>query len=191
LTGCYAHNTATFNNSRDGGCYSEQWIEQFESKTFPAILKDSGYQTFYAGKYLNQYDSKHVPRGYDEFYGLHGNSKYFNYTLNENGNIVKYGDGQDDYYTNVIKRQILNFLSKQTKDKPFIAIASTPSCHAPFTPEDKYKNSLSNLTAPRTRNFNVGANGLDKHWLMTMKPKKLSQATVEKIDEFYRMRLGE
>lgn len=189
LTGNYAHNTNTFNNSKDGGCYSENWIENHESRTFPAILNRNGYRTFFAGKYLNQFYSKLVPDGYDEFYGLHGNSKYFNYTLNENGKIVNYGDRQEEYYTNVIKRQIKQFIRKQTKDEPFFAIASTPSCHAPFTPEEKYKNSFPNLTAPRLKNFNHGASGIEKHWLMTMPPKKLSQATVGKIDEYYRMRL--
>ncbi|KAG5684857.1 hypothetical protein PVAND_014067 [Polypedilum vanderplanki] len=189
LTGNFAHNTNTFNNSLNGGCYSNEWIENHELRTFPAILNNHGYRTFYAGKYLNQYYSNLIPQGYDQFYGLHGNSKYFNYTLNENGNIIKYGDNQEDYYTNVIKSQILNFLSNQTKDEPFIAIVSTPSCHAPFTPEEKFNNSLSNFTAPRTSNFNVGSRGLDKHWLMTMKPKELSQETIAKIDEFYRMRL--
>lgn len=37
-----------------GGCYSDHWRKQIEPATFPAQLKANGYQTFYAGKYLNQ-----------------------------------------------------------------------------------------------------------------------------------------
>lgn len=52
LTGLYAHNHGTVNNSRSGGCGNSS-IE-FESRTFANILHLGGYKTFYAGKYLNQ-----------------------------------------------------------------------------------------------------------------------------------------
>lgn len=93
-----AHNHRTTNNSLNGGCYSAFW-QQLEAYTFPAILKDNGYHTFYAGKYLNQYYCTDVPDGYDQFYGLQGNSKYYNYTLNENGALRQY---TDEYLTDVL-----------------------------------------------------------------------------------------
>lgn len=176
------------NNSRNGGCYSEEFIEKYESKTFPAILNENGYITFYAGKYLNQYYSQAIPKGYDFFYGLHGNSKYFNYTLNANGNIEHHGNEEKDYYTNIIRKQTKDFISKQNKEKPFMAIVSTPNCHAPFTPEEKYKDTLKNFTVPRSKNFNQGTK-TGKHWLMTMNPQKLSEATIARIDEYYHRRL--
>ena len=43
--------------------------------------QDLGYKTFYAGKYLNQYGFKpaggpeHVPKGWNEWLGLIGNSR--------------------------------------------------------------------------------------------------------------------
>lgn len=189
MTGLYVHNTGVRNNSKNGGCYSDEFIENHERKSFPAILNENGYATFYAGKYLNQYYSAEIPKGYDYFYGLHGNSKYYNYSLNANGIIESFGDDPEDYYTNVIRKQAKEFLSKQTKEKPFLAIVSTPSCHAPFTPEEKYRDTLKNFSAPRSKNFNEGAKQGEKHWLMTMKPNILSDATIEKIDEFYHRRL--
>ena len=64
-----------------------------------------------------------MPVGYDEFYGLHGNSKYYNYSITANGIIEKHGDDPDeDYYPNVIRKQAKEFLSKQTKEKPFMAM---------------------------------------------------------------------
>ena len=44
------------------------------------------YISGYFGKYLNKYGGKHVPAGWDEWVGLKGNSKFYNYTLNVNGN---------------------------------------------------------------------------------------------------------
>lgn len=189
LTGLYAHNTQTFNNSEDGGCYSTQWIENHEPLTFPARLRDAGYATFFAGKYLNQYYSKKVPLGYDHFYGLHGNSKYYNYTLNEDGKLVKYRDTSDEYLTSVVKNRALEFIQRQTSEKPFFAMLSVPAAHAPFTAEDKYKDYFQNVSVPRTENFNVGAKPFKKHWLMTMEPRELPEAVIERIDGFYQRRL--
>ena len=51
------------------------------SKTFATYLKNAGYRTMYAGKYLNQYGRKseggveHIPDGWDWWAGLVGNSK--------------------------------------------------------------------------------------------------------------------
>ena len=68
-----------------------------------------GYKTFFGGKYLNQYgDAKvggpqHVPPGWDEWYGLVGNSRYYNYTLSVNGSSEKHGDTYGpDYLTDLL-----------------------------------------------------------------------------------------
>ncbi|XP_014214412.1 N-acetylglucosamine-6-sulfatase-like [Copidosoma floridanum] len=55
LTGRYQHNHKIFNNSLEGGCYSQTWRAGYEKNTFATILKNRmNYNTFYAGKYLNQ-----------------------------------------------------------------------------------------------------------------------------------------
>ena len=65
-------------------------------------MKQAGYRTMYAGKYLNQYGAReaggvsHVPPGWDWWIGLVGNSKYYNYTLSINGKPQRHGD---DYVT--------------------------------------------------------------------------------------------
>lgn len=53
LSGQYAHNHQTTNNSVSGGCYGEHWKTNAENHTFPVYLQRNGYNTFYAGKYLN------------------------------------------------------------------------------------------------------------------------------------------
>ncbi len=67
LTGRYQHNTHVVNNSASGNCYGSRWTAAtgLESRsTFAAILhEDANYTTFYAGKYLNNYHGKKVPKG--------------------------------------------------------------------------------------------------------------------------------
>ncbi len=81
LTGLYQHNTGVLNNSVSGHCSSEAWREGAESRTFATAIRDAGYVTFYAGKYLNEYGTDagggigHVPDGWDFWAGLVGNSK--------------------------------------------------------------------------------------------------------------------
>lgn len=55
LTGKYPHNHHVINNTLEGNCSSKEWQKSEEAHTFPALLKSAaGYQTFFAGKYLNQ-----------------------------------------------------------------------------------------------------------------------------------------
>lgn len=186
LTGLYAHNTRTFNNSVDGGCYSENWKKNQEPQTFPALMHKSGYETFFAGKYLNQYYSNDVPVGWNQWFGLHGNSKYYNYTLNENGILKQY---KHDYLTTVIKDHTLNFLTNRNNTNvPFFAMLSLPACHAPFTPEDQYKDHFKYVKALRTKNFNIGAEANTKHWLMTMEPRTLPEEIITSLDDTFRSR---
>lgn len=55
LTGKYPHNHHVVNNTLEGNCSSKLWQKIQEPYTFPALLKSMcGYQTFFAGKYLNE-----------------------------------------------------------------------------------------------------------------------------------------
>lgn len=54
LTGQYPHNHEVRNNSLLGNCSSPQWQKGPESQAFPVFLNKIRYQTFFAGKYLNQ-----------------------------------------------------------------------------------------------------------------------------------------
>nr|KAG5699181.1 hypothetical protein BaRGS_012702 [Batillaria attramentaria] len=97
MTGKYVHNHRAYNNSINGGCSSRSWQEQQEPNAFSVYLKKAGYNTMFAGKYLNQV----------------GNSKYYNYKLSINGQLEKHGsDYSTDYFTNYINK---HWLIQQTK----------------------------------------------------------------------------
>ncbi|XP_062560664.1 N-acetylglucosamine-6-sulfatase-like [Armigeres subalbatus] len=185
LTGQYAHNVKTFNNSENGGCYGSYWRETVEPTAFPVLLQKAGYQTFYAGKYLNEYYSEVVPPGWDDWHGLHGNSRYYNYTLNENGQKVSF---TDEYLTDVLSNRIVNFISNIKPGTPFFAMVAPPAPHEPFTAAERHQNMFLNETAPRTMNYNLPCGPLEKHWLITMPPLPLPADIVANIDIIYRKR---
>lgn len=92
LSGRYVHNHGAVNNSLEGNCAGQEWVDNHEKKTIAVALKSLGYRTMFAGKYLNQYGIpstpspiSHVPPGWDSWLGLCGNSKYYNYCLSDNG----------------------------------------------------------------------------------------------------------
>ncbi|XP_055374785.1 N-acetylglucosamine-6-sulfatase-like [Condylostylus longicornis] len=184
LSGLYAHNTKTKNNSVAGGCYSNHWKSHIEPKSLPVQLKNEGYQTFFAGKYLNEYNSVKVPPGWTEFFGLHGNSKYYNYTLTENGKIKNYSD---KYLTDLLNEKILNFLDTKDKTKPFFAMLTPPAPHEPFTPADRHNGSYTGTKALRTPNFNQVYGPLEKHWLVSSS-KRIPWSVLETMDIYFQKR---
>ncbi|XP_039224890.1 N-acetylglucosamine-6-sulfatase-like isoform X2 [Crotalus tigris] len=120
LTGKYPHNHHVVNNTLEGNCSSKSWQKIQEPYTFPVLLKsECGYQTFFAGKYLNEYGAEdagglgHVPPGWSFWYALEKNSKYYNYTLSVNGKARKHGANYSmDYLTDVLDK---HWLIRQAK----------------------------------------------------------------------------
>ena len=108
------------NNSISGNCASAHWQSTHEPRTFGAQLSSSDYATFYAGKYLNEYGTgrspgnvTHVPIGWRRWRGLVGNSQYYNYDLSVDGVREHHGrDYEEDYLTDLIGRQALEFLDE-------------------------------------------------------------------------------
>lgn len=112
-----------------------------------------------------------------------GNSKYYNYSLNENGKLTHY---PDQYLTDVIRDKSLAFLEKV--DKPFFMYVAPPAPHSPYTAATRHENEFPDIRAERTPNFNVPSGDLEKHWLLTMNPKQLPDSVLNSLDEIARKR---
>ncbi|XP_053662934.1 N-acetylglucosamine-6-sulfatase-like [Anopheles marshallii] len=185
LTGKYAHNHKATNNSLSGGCYGSHWQKKIEPEALPALLSNAGYDTFFAGKYLNEYFSDTIPPGWSQWFGLHGNSRYYNFTVTENGKKSTYSN---EYFTDYLNAKTIDFLQKVSEERQFFAMIAPPAPHAPFTPANRHAKLFPNVKAVRTPNFNISSSPLQKHWLLTMEPSTLPLEFVDEIDSIYRKR---
>uniref|UniRef100_W8B4N7 N-acetylglucosamine-6-sulfatase n=1 Tax=Ceratitis capitata TaxID=7213 RepID=W8B4N7_CERCA len=185
LSGMYAHNHGTLNNSISGGCNGQHWRTKIEPHALPVLLQTDGdYETFFAGKYLNEYRGERLPPGWTEFYGLHGNSRYYNYTLRENKQNVSY---TNTYLTDLLRDKALAFLKTRNRQKPFFAMIAPPAPHAPYTPAKRHRGAFANVKAVRTPNFNRVPLAQEKHWLVAA-ARPLPSDTIKLVDFYYQQR---
>jgi N-acetylglucosamine-6-sulfatase len=112
LRGQYPHNTGVLGNQPPLGGFAVFVQRGLEASTVATWLRAVGCRTVFVGKYLNGYgdrrtDPTHIPPGWTEWYAGLGGRPYgnYDYALNENGRIVQYDHGPEDYLTDVIARK--------------------------------------------------------------------------------------
>ncbi len=138
FTGRYPHNTGIYRNVGDDGGYVTFKALGLESDTMAVDLQKAGYRTAMMGKYLNQYQPgfpdkpRKVPAGWSEWavagYGYNG----FNYSLNQNGAVVKYGSAPEDYITDVLSGRAQDFVKRAGEQhQPFMLEVAPFMPHAP------------------------------------------------------------
>jgi N-acetylglucosamine-6-sulfatase len=207
LTGLYAHNHGVETNNPPNGGFPKFVSEGREEDTIATRLQQSGYETALFGKYLNHYpgdDPTHVPPGWDEWHAwedtldnqesdqegeAESNAAYYGYKLNENGEIVSYGNDSEDYLTDVLSRGGKHFVRKATSDsKPFFLYLAPTAPHGPPVPADRYKDALADEEAPRTPSFDEEDVSDKPPWISDM--SRFSDENLSSIDTLYRNRLG-
>jgi N-acetylglucosamine-6-sulfatase len=202
LTGQYAHNHGVWGNTAPNGGY----YKLDSTNTLPVWLQRAGYQTIHLGKYLNQYGTRNpreIPPGWGQWYGTPDPStyRYLNYQINENGNLVQFGNAAADYKTDVESRLAVDLLSRQAADpRPFfmwVAFlaphsgnprdADDPSGIATPSPAARHKNRFANEPLPTPPSLNE-ADMSDKPAAMRNRPL-LTPARLAAIRESYQQRL--
>ena len=134
FTGEYPHDDGVFTNAGADGGYFAFNKHGDQRKSFAVALHDAGYRTAMMGKYLNQYAPAYpVAPGWDEW-DVAGNGGYgeFGYTLNQDGQRVRYGHGPNDYLTDVLAAKASTFIdSAAATNHPFMLEVATFAPHAP------------------------------------------------------------
>ncbi|HKB20362.1 MAG TPA: sulfatase [Gaiellaceae bacterium] len=202
LTGQYAHNHGVWGNAAPNGGY----YKLDSTNTLPVWLQRAGYQTIHLGKYLNQYgtrNAREIPPGWGQWYGTPDPStyRYLNYTFNENGNLVQFGNAAADYKTDVESRLAVDLISRQAGDpRPFfmwVAVlaphsggprdADDPSGLATPSPAARDKNHFANEALPMPPSFNE-ADVSDKPAAIRNRAL-ITPARIRAIRENYQQRL--
>lgn len=194
LRGQYAHNTGVETNGGANGGFATAHARGIESSTVGTWLQQAGYRTALIGKYLNGYPNTtsdtYVPPGWTEWDSSVKGNPYseYNYTLNENGTLVSYGNLARDYGTTVYLKKTQAFVTSAAQaNQPFFAYLSVYAPHGPSTPAPQDLGDFPGATAPRPPNYNE-ADVSDKPAWIRDKPL-LTAAQQTKIDTQYRKRI--
>jgi arylsulfatase A-like enzyme len=147
LTGRYSHHTLVTTNSAAS--------KLDENHTIATWLDGAGYETSLIGKYLNPYPFKnrgnYTPPGWDDWHAKSGaNTKYYDYTLIENGTPVFYGTGEANYQTDVLRDKAVDFIQDAPSDEPFFLMWTPQAPHGPFTPALRHRNAFKGIPDYRT-----------------------------------------
>jgi N-acetylglucosamine-6-sulfatase len=204
LTGQYAHNHTVMGNAAPQGGYDK--LRPTEANTLPAWLRARGYQTVHIGKYLNGYgrtQPTHVPAGWSEWYGSIDPSTYrfYNYTLNENGRLVNYGTGPQNYQADVYTAKAVDAVRRLApRTEPFFLSvaylaphsggpreADDPANQATPVPAPRHRNRFASEPLPQSPSFNE-ADVSDKPAVVRNR-RLLPARRIAGITENYRQRL--
>lgn len=153
LTGRYVHNTGVTKND-----HALFYNSDMPNRTVAVWLRAAGYRTALIGKYLNLYPQPapgtYVPPGWSFWAVQLGGNSYYDYTLNENGRLVKHASAATDYSTDVYRQKALDFLRSVPANTPFFLQLAVNAPHKPYTAAPRHASLFPNLKAPKPPSFN-------------------------------------
>lgn len=216
FTGQAAHNHGIRANSPlDNGGW--ETFKAQEATALPVWLQQAGYKTALIGKYINRYGQQSVwgawlawvanlfgielkgetignprdwvPKGWDLWYAFTGSRvRYYDYQINENGDILSFGDKPEDYSTDVLRERAVRFILDQKDSKqPFFLYVAPKTAHAQGThaiPAPRHKGLFADVELPRRASFDEQK--IDRK---AIKAPRLSKPTVAELTGRYRAEL--
>ncbi|MGY8693532.1 MAG: sulfatase family protein [Verrucomicrobiia bacterium] len=136
LTGQYMHHHRVVDNQRevpDGTVF------------FPSYLQAAGVQTAFVGKWHMGHDDDSPREGFDHWVSFLGQGKYFDPTLNINGERR----GFEGYNADILTGQAVEWLSEERDEKkPFFLYLSYKAVHYPFQPATRHEGRYHGKPIP-------------------------------------------
>ena len=149
LTGRYAHAHGIIGNGPDGAEISHRL------RTWPAMLRESGYETAYVGKLHMGNDPSPRP-GFDRWVSLPGQGRYMNPRMQIDGELREV----KGYVTDLLSDFAVEFIKKpRDAGKPFAMIVAHKAVHGPFTPAERHKDLYADEPLPRRPNVEDDLSG--------------------------------
>ncbi len=193
LRGQYVHNHKVVSNMLEtGGGWQTFYDLGHQKDCLPVWLSEAGVTTSHIGKYLNGFPGKelsptYTPPGWANFVSTgRGKVAYtgYNYVLNTNGSLRKYGRAPGDFLEDVLTGKANQWLGAVTE--PFFLQYSSYLPHSPAPTAPRNKGTRAGAQAPRVPNFN--AFGADEpRWLRTH--PALGPKQVANLDRLWTRRL--
>jgi arylsulfatase A-like enzyme len=205
LTGQYPHNHDVWHNNLPSGGASKL----SDASTIVTWLKDAQYHTGFVGKYLNKYGidtpETYLPPGWDDWQATVGDSIFFmySYTVNDNGNLLTYGNKWSDYQTDILAKRSVQYIQERESNDatPFFLYInplaphtdhSTKFCKMNYLsiqttkPPGRYLGTTDHIAMPRPASFNE-ADVSDKPPNSRAPP--LSADHIKCLDDYFHDRL--
>jgi arylsulfatase A-like enzyme len=180
LTGQYAHSTGVWQNK---GPYGGFEAFHQDHSTIATWLRDRGYHTALFGKYLNRYRGTYVPPGWEKWEAIAGAvdpyDLYYRYTLNVDGRLTEHGTEPEDYSTNVLADDAVDFI-RNTSGSLFVYF-SPFGPHSPAKPAPEDRERIPRLRPFRPPSFDEQDVSDKPQWVRNLQP--ISAAHRAKIDE--------
>ncbi len=179
LTGEYSRHTGVYADvPPNGGAPSFK-----DRSTLATWLQAGGYTTALVGKYLNSYTllgPTYVPPGWNTWDAVASVPivNYYDYTLNENGKLARYGNLPSDYSTLVLQGLATRFI--QQARTPFFLYYAPIAPHLPATPAPSDLDRFRGLPPFHSPSLNE-ANVSGEPWASQHPPLSPKQVTTASV----------
>ena len=141
LTGTYPHIHGVNQNNRS---VDPNW-DKFAP--YNSHLQEAGYQTAHVGKIHMAHfkGKKHIRPGFDYWFSFIGQGKYFNPTVNDNGEEYQ----MEGYMTDILTDKAIAWLEEDRDlDKPFSLNLWHKAVHQPHLPAPRHENFYTDFELP-------------------------------------------
>ena len=142
LTGTYPH---THNVWANNGPWSAPRRLDVE-RHLGTWLQYAGYRTGLFGKFFNNWGHPLRPPGFDRWFSFHGPgaaSPYFDYAVDDEGELRWYGTAEADYSTDVVAREAEAFVREPG---PWFAYVAPFAPHLPTIPAPRHTSAAFGST---------------------------------------------